>query len=221
MRSKLLASTVAVGTILTCAIVGGIIVNGEGATAQETINQTKAINDVLDFKAQYVGAAEPRIEMIRAAELGPKQVEIEFHNAQWKFYPDGKFVFIPTQPEIPIKTQVFIVGTYTQVGSHLEIQGEQLQEIGGVSISIDGTIHKENNKLTLSLIYTYSSRNSQKIAKISQLLVPDDRLINQINVQQLIKTSELRLKLLNKRKKFQIIPYGELEELQQAYTTFF
>lgn len=168
---------------------GGI----KGAIAQESISEKKSGSNVPDLKIQYIGAAEPKIEMLRAADLGAQQVQTAFQDAQWKFYPDGRFAFVPTQPQTPVEQRLFIIGTYKRIGDRLEIQGEQLQRNGAASMSIDGTVQKGEKGVVLDVSYIFSSVNFQQIAKISQELLPDAQSTNLFDLQKILSASKLEL----------------------------
>ena len=163
------------------------------AIAQGMKGNLKSAKDLVDFRSKYIGVAEPKIEMLRAADLGIQAVQTAFQTAQWQFYPDGRFVFIPSQPKTAIEQRLFIVGTYKKIGDRLEFQGEQLQGYG-LSISVDGTVHQENNKLVLNATYTSSAINLQQIARVSQSLLPNNQSGDLIDPKRLITTSKLDLK---------------------------
>jgi hypothetical protein len=155
--------------------------------------QAPLINLDITQPLQLVGAAESNIEPLRAAEQGPKLTQTLFQKAEWTFYPDGRFVFLPAQPNVSREQHLFIIGTYTKIGDRLDLQGEQLGDSG--SISIDGTVNREKSDLVLNVTFTISSVNTQQISRVSQRLLPQGQSAsNSVNPNQLITTTKLPLK---------------------------
>ena len=107
------------------------------------------------------------VKIFRGGSFGIEYIKETFKTASWTFYTNGKFTFTPLYDN-PIS------GTYEKVGNNLEFQGEHISEYSD-AISIDGAIMLNKENIVLDAIYA-TNLNSQRIVRISQLLVKD-RLI--------------------------------------------
>jgi CHAT domain-containing protein len=108
------------------------------------------------------------IRLLRGSQFGNQKIQNTFKNAGWIFYPDGKFVFIPSQDHSSPIRLAFISGTYTQVGDRFEFQASY--QTVGASGSLDGIIRRIGDDLVLDGIYVNSGGSKRQIARISQYL---------------------------------------------------
>ncbi|MGA7952840.1 MAG: hypothetical protein WCA07_04895, partial [Gloeobacterales cyanobacterium] len=161
---------VLLATVLLLPIGSRLCVAGRVLPAvAQTVDARKAEGDRLKQKHQslllFAGTGQPEVELLRSQELGKADTQSLFTKASWKFYSDGRFVFVPNTS----RGQTIVVGTYVKAENTLEFQGQTLEN--GSSISVDGVVKLDGEAILLDAVFSLSaSLRVSQIARISQRL---------------------------------------------------
>ena len=151
--------TLFISVIPTLTISSCQLISNPQALAQSLSTQEAKANELLEV----TGLDDIEIEILRGSSFGEESIRRIFQGGEWEFYPNGKFTFTQFfQDDSPIS------GTYEKVGNNFEFQGEQVSDVNS-TISIDGTIHINEEEIFLEAIFI-SSDSPQQIARISQSL---------------------------------------------------
>ncbi|WP_414569458.1 CHAT domain-containing protein [Nostoc sp. CCY 9925] len=123
-------------------------------------------NDQASALLNLKASSGSKISLLRGIQEEQSIQEI-FKDAGWIFYPDGKFIFIPSQVNSSRVKLPPISGTYTQFEDRLEFQAEQ--QSSSLRVSLDGVIRKDDEHWVLDAIYTNSSwQDPRQIARVTQ-----------------------------------------------------
>ncbi|HEY9830839.1 MAG TPA: CHAT domain-containing protein [Stenomitos sp.] len=126
-------------------------------------------HDKASAQLNLKGSSKPDINLLRGIQE-EQSIQGIFKDAGWIFYPDGKFIFIPSQVNSPRAKLPPISGTYTQFEDRWEFQAEQQSSM--FRVSLDGVVIRKNGgDLALEAIYTNSSwQDPRQIAQVTQSL---------------------------------------------------
>src|SRR5579885_1456521 len=122
-----------------------------------------------DNACQFTGDGEPQVTIRKGPQQwGITNTQEHFKDAQWTFYADGRFLFMPSALIRLKKDLQPMTGTYSLQGSAIEFTG--LQQLSpSASTSLDGTIRLQGEQILLHAVYTLTS-HIQLIALIQQQL---------------------------------------------------
>lgn len=121
--------------------------------------------------SQLIGTGEPQIQVLQGFSGAEGLVRI-FQGAKWFFYPDGKFVFVPSE-NANVRHDLYpIIGTYQKNGDIFEFQAEGRSSITDASTSVDGVIQINKDQVLLEATRASTAGVSRQIARISQTLSP-------------------------------------------------
>jgi hypothetical protein len=101
---------------------------------------------------QFIGTGEPKIQILQGVSR-TKLLTQMLRGGKWLFYPDGKFMYVPS-PNANVRDDLYpITGTYKKVGNSYEFQGERQSSVGTIisTASVDGVIRIENSKILLEV----------------------------------------------------------------------
>jgi CHAT domain-containing protein/uncharacterized protein HemY len=126
---------------------------------------------------QFIGTGEPQIQVLQGTPKTDLLFRI-FQGAKWLFYPDSRFVFVPSE-NANFRNDLYpITGTYKKVGDTFEFQGEKKSSTGATA-SVDGVIRVDRDKILLEVTQATDAKIARRIARISQTLSP----ASQVSVQ--------------------------------------
>ena len=127
---------------------------------------------------QLIGTGDPQVQVLQGFSGTEGLVRI-FQGAKWFFYPDGKFLFVPSE-NANVRHDLYpIIGTYQKNGDTFEFQAERRSSITDASASVDGVIRIDKDKVLLEATRASIAGVSRQIARISQTLSPASQVAAQ------------------------------------------
>lgn len=103
------------------------------------------------FPTYFVSHRNPEVQIFQGLSAALRQVQPVFELASWAFYPDGTFVFEPSQTDLP-EGFFPICGTFTRSNSHIQFRGEsKLGFQSSSSVSVDGLLTLTNTGACISV----------------------------------------------------------------------
>ena len=141
-------------------------------TSPQALAQSKATqNYETSILLNLQGSSNPTINLLRGIQE-EQSIQGIFKGANWIFYPDGKFIFTPSQINSSRVKLSPISGTYKQFEDRLEFQA--MQQSSNLQVSLDGVIRKDGKGWLLDAIYTNSSwQDPRQIARVIQSLTSE------------------------------------------------
>ncbi|WP_172957425.1 CHAT domain-containing protein [Aphanothece sacrum] len=121
------------------------------------------------------GIKEPQFKSLQGAWWGTENLSEIFLEANWVFLDDNTFIFIPPVNANVRKDLFPLLGNYSNVNNTLKIRGEQSSS--GTATSLDGTIKLQGKQAFLDVIYVVTSMDSQRIVRVSQTLLKNNKNI--------------------------------------------
>jgi len=186
MRVSSISKFITIFTVLSTLLVPTLPASlGMSQVLAQSQDARKQEADNLQF---FVGKSQPKIQIIKGAHFGTETSERVFKGATWIFYPDGKFIFNPSENANVRQDLYPIIGTYVKNKNNLVFRGEKQSDYNSTA-SVDGIIRISKEHITLEVIYTVSAFNSETIVKITQILAQSTPLNYQEPVAESVKNS--------------------------------